>query len=239
MRSDIRERKKAMIPGRFKPVSFCTPSQTKALLSESRTLMILIRHGETDWNSEMRLQGREDIPLNAAGIEQAEKCAEALSTVLDGAGIKGVFSSPLSRAKDTAKRISDALGDGEVTVIDSLIERDYANLTGLTPAEKRKLPGNPYDEESGVESVCDTAARMKKTLGTIEKAEGEGICIVVTHGGIMNSLFSYLTQRRAGTKNSIAANCAAALVAVGEKDVIPIAFNLSAEMLRDYAEICK
>ena len=59
----------------------------------------LIRHGETDWNHELRFQGREDIPLNKAGIGQAEACGAALAD----AGLQAVYASPLKRAELTGK----------------------------------------------------------------------------------------------------------------------------------------
>ena len=65
--------------------------------------IILVRHGQTKWNSEGRVQGRTDIPLNARGMAQAEAVGEWLS----GRKIDAVYASPLMRAHDTAKAIAD------------------------------------------------------------------------------------------------------------------------------------
>lgn len=68
--------------------------------------IILVRHGQTKWNSEGRVQGRTDIPLNARGMAQAEAVGEWLS----GRKIDAVYASPLMRAHDTAKAIADRQG---------------------------------------------------------------------------------------------------------------------------------
>ncbi len=73
---------------------------------ERPTRLILIRHGETDWNVEGRYQGQADPPLNARGLEQARKLAAELSEV----GIEIIYSSPLRRAWQTAEVIARALG---------------------------------------------------------------------------------------------------------------------------------
>ena len=70
------------------------------------TRLVLIRHGETDWNVEGRYQGQADPPLNARGLEQARKLARALQDV----GIDVIYSSPLRRAWQTASVIARALG---------------------------------------------------------------------------------------------------------------------------------
>ena len=81
----------------------------------------VIRHGETDWNRELRLQGREDVPLNAAGKIQAAVCGDALK----GLGIQAVFTSPLSRARLTGEILAGRIGldPGAVLAMDGLIER--------------------------------------------------------------------------------------------------------------------
>jgi hypothetical protein len=85
----------------------------------------LVRHGETDWNVEGRLQGWTDIPLNATGIEQAH----AAASVLAGRPIGSVLSSDLSRARDTAAMIAAAAGR-EVLTDPALRERNYGVAEG-------------------------------------------------------------------------------------------------------------
>lgn len=71
------------------------------------TKIILVRHGETDWNSQLRFQGGKDIPLNDVGRDQARKLAEYLTDT----NIDVIYSSNLSRARDTAQIIGEKKGD--------------------------------------------------------------------------------------------------------------------------------
>ena len=86
----------------------------------------LIRHGETDWNRENRLQGREDIELNETGLLQSEACAAALRDVPADL----ILTSPLKRARATAEIISRAAGFTQVVVEQDLIERDFGSAVG-------------------------------------------------------------------------------------------------------------
>ena len=88
----------------------------------------LIRHGETDWNLEGKLQGQENIPLNKTSLKQSEACGEALKAV----PLQCVQTSPLSRARRTAEIIADQQ-ECPLIINPSLIERDYGLLSGLTP----------------------------------------------------------------------------------------------------------
>ena len=87
----------------------------------------LIRHGETDYNKTRRLQGVTDIPLNAKGIELAEKTAEGLKDIF----FDKIYTSPLIRARKTAEIIR---GDRDIPVIptDGLIEISFGDYEGLT-----------------------------------------------------------------------------------------------------------
>lgn len=95
------------------------------------TSICLIRHGETAWNSEGRLQGREDIPLNDRGRDQARKLADALAA--DRWDL--LVSSPLRRAWETATIIAARLGLPEPLAIPELMERDYGAASGPTKIE--------------------------------------------------------------------------------------------------------
>ena len=81
------------------PLLFCTPAQATALLQEDRKPVFLIRHGLTAWNMQMRLQGRENIPLNEEGRNQAMHCASFLGKALaeNKVPLQNVYASPLMR----------------------------------------------------------------------------------------------------------------------------------------------
>ncbi len=216
---------------RSKPLYFCTSAQAKSLLSEGRCLLLFIRHGLTDWNMQMRLQGRENVPLNDGGKEQAKELADVLHSALkDSWHINGIYTSPLSRAEDTAIYISRKLNIPH-TVTDGLIERDYSALSGLTIQERREKFPSPKDYPADMESVTAAAQRIKKVA--LQLCEGgkatHGATLAITHGGAINALFSHLTRGRAGAGKNVAKNCSISIVASGMADIIPLAFNLQGD----------
>ena len=91
------------------------------------TTLLLVRHGETDWNAEGRLQGHTDRPLNAHGRTQAKDLAERLA----GEGADAIYASDLSRAKETAEILGARLGLPVVIDAD-LREKNWGNWEGLT-----------------------------------------------------------------------------------------------------------
>lgn len=218
------------------PIYFCTPIQAKSLLEEGRCLLLFVRHGLTDWNMQMRLQGRENVPLNDGGKMQAKELAQLLKdSLLDKWHINGVYTSPLSRAKDTAFYISQQLKLDEIVTQD-LIERDYSALSGLTISQRREKFPSPKDYPADMESVTASAMRMKRVaLELCDKGKAtSGATLAVTHGGAINSLFSYLTRGRAGVGKNVAKNCSISIVASGLTDIIPLAFNLHGEEFTNY-----
>ncbi len=215
------------------PIILCPPRGAAYLINEGRRLACLVRHGQTDWNIERRLQGRESVPLNETGIAQSLECGSLFIAARDaGLEIGSAFVSPLERAKETADMITEALGIDEAKTDDLLIERDYGNLSGLTPDERREIHRN--GEGHGIESVARTAARMKKALVGIYNSTGRGAALVVTHGGIINALFSCVTTGMLGTGKNYSENCGVSLVAVGRDVTIPLAYGLTGDIFLDY-----
>lgn len=156
----------------------------------------LIRHGETDWNRDGRLQGQRDIPLNATGREQAAEAARRLATVLDDAALSSMafVSSPLERARETMELLRAALGlipEGYGTDA-RLAEIGFGTWEGLTWAEVAKTdPAGCGVRRRAVwtfvppggESYADVAARAEAWLATLS-----GPTVVVTHGGVIRTL---------------------------------------------------
>lgn len=150
----------------------------------------LVRHGETDWNREMRIQGRTDIPLNNTGRQQAQDAASAL----ENQGWTAVYSSPLSRAHETAQIIADHLGLGEVRVRDDLVERDYGGAEGMNAEQLHAAyPGGLNVD--GRESRTAVAQRVYEALRAIEAENPDGSALVVCHGGVIGSVVRDLTAR--------------------------------------------
>lgn len=165
----------------------------------STTEILLIRHGETDWNLERRLQGHLDIPLNPEGLRQAE----ALARHLDGVALDGIFSSDLQRAKQTALPLARRLGI-DVTIERGLRERCYGALEGLRypeaaeryPAAYAALMARDLDARfpAGVhvaETVREFSQRTVDTLLRLLTSASFGRIAVVTHGGVLDYIYRF------------------------------------------------
>lgn len=144
--------------------------------------IILIRHGETDWNCLNRINGLTDIPLNENGVRQAQKTADYLKTLnLDNTEL---WSSPLRRAKVTANIIGKVLNIETESKIE-LIERDFGDLEGKVIADVN------WEEDSQLmESYIDLFKRIEVVIEEIKEKEDKTI-IIVTHASIIRH-FIYL-----------------------------------------------
>ena len=165
----------------------------------------LVRHGETDWNAEGRLQGQRDIGLNARGRAQARRNGEALArhfaaAKLDPAGL-GYLASPLGRARETMEILREALGlpRAGYALDERLKEVSFGDVEGLTLAEfaARDPSGFKARETDrwgyvprGGESYAQLSARAAALL-----AELEGPSVVVAHGGVLRALYHLLLGR--------------------------------------------
>ena len=106
------------------------------------TRFILFRHGETDWNKEKRLQGWSDIPVNEAGKKQAHKLAQRLQKE----NIDYLYSSPLSRAYETAT-IMNQYHNKQIIILDDLKELTYGVFEGKTKDEIKQLSFQLMEEK--------------------------------------------------------------------------------------------
>ena len=147
------------------------------------TLIYLVRHGETDWNRERRIQGSTDIPLNDTGRDQAATTGDLLAS----RRWDGVYASPLARAYETGAIIARRLGLPEPGVVPDLAERRYGQAEGLTGDEiDARFPGET--PVPGRESREEVAARTLPALVTLaEQHPGESI-VVVSHGGVIRTI---------------------------------------------------
>ena len=155
------------------------------------TTIHLARHGETDWNRELRWQGHSDPPLNALGREQARVLAEALA----GTPIAAVYSSDLRRASETAEIVAARL-ELPVHVEAALRELDVGAWAGKTLDELRarypetlaRWEQNGERGWNGGESHEEMAARVLEVIRSIAAAHADEDVLVVTHGGPVRAL---------------------------------------------------
>ena len=138
-----------------------------------------IRHGQTEWNRQLRLQGSSDIPLNDTGREQAREAVIALA----GTHWTAVVSSPLSRARETAQIIADGLGITLGPSYDELVERHYGDGEGATAEDiDARWPDHDYP---GLESLDSVVARGIAALDHIAEDYGDANVVIVCHGTII------------------------------------------------------
>ncbi len=163
------------------------------------TRLCLVRHGETAWNAEGRVQGQTDIPLSAAGAGQARALADAL----DGHGFAAIYASDLTRARQTAAPAAERRALA-VRLEPALRERHYGVFETLTYAEaKARFPDDyarfkrrdpAYDFRSG-ESLEAFRARSLDCLETIAARHAGEAVLVVTHGGVLEMAYRHATGR--------------------------------------------
>lgn len=170
----------------------------------SRTTRIcIIRHGETDWNVERRIQGNVDVSLNATGVAQAAAAAAGLA----GHAFDAVYSSDLDRAWRTAQTVADLLGL-TVTAERGLRERHYGVLQGLTAAEiaerqpqvhaRYKARDPDYDFETG-EALATFAARIVAAIEALSVRHPGQQLLLVSHGGVLDICYRRATGRPLST----------------------------------------
>ncbi|WP_345764736.1 histidine phosphatase family protein [Diaminobutyricibacter sp. McL0608] len=153
------------------------------------TRLSLVRHGQTDWNLARRIQGSTDVPLNSTGRAQADATGRALAT----GEWDAIFTSPLSRASETASIIATHVSLGTPTPLDGMAERRYGEAEGLTGPEilARWPEGTAVPGRESRDAVVERA--LPTLVELAERHEGESL-IVVSHGGVIGSLVRHVTD---------------------------------------------
>ena len=155
----------------------------------TKTVIGLLRHGQTDWNIDFRLQGVTDIPLNETGIGQARLAAE----VIKASDWDVILTSPLSRARDTAQIVVEAHGFTEFRVEPLLLERSFGEAEGLAHDEWRAKYADTNSVPGG-ESLAQLEARSLKLLESfVENYSGQRV-LAVSHGALIRKLLGLVSQ---------------------------------------------
>src|SRR5690349_16617745 len=169
------------------------------------TRLIAVRHGETAWNVDSRIQGQLDIGLNDTGRWQARRVGEALA----GEKITAVYSSDLGRAHQTAASIAEKAGI-PVVADEGLRERSFGMFEGKTFDEihetwpdhahnwRKRIP--EWQPPEGGESLLELRARVTKTMQALAaRHPGEQI-VVVAHGGVLDALYRVATGQAVNSR---------------------------------------
>lgn len=156
--------------------------------------LLLVRHGQSEWNADGRWQGQADPPLSELGRLQARAAGATIGAV------DAIVASPLERAHHTAVAISESVGVGPVLVVDDLMERHAGEWQGLTRAqidtqypgyledrgEQRRRPPGWEDDDVLLERVLRAIATILTEL------DGADDVLAVTHGGVIYALERHL-----------------------------------------------
>jgi len=149
------------------------------------TQMLLVRHGQSEWNAAGRWQGRADPALTDLGRQQAFHATARVGSV------DVICASPLERALHTARIISEQLGVGPVVVDADLAERDAGEWQGLTRAEiEQQYPGYLATDRRppGYEDHPTLLERARGALDRIDAEYRGGDILVITHGGVIGAI---------------------------------------------------
>lgn len=154
------------------------------------TRIVLVRHGQSEWNALGRWQGWADPPLTPLGREQAHRAVAAIGAV------DAVVSSDLRRALDTATIVAAERGLAPPAVVPALRERDVGEWTGLTREEiERRWPGaldGGFPEPPGGESRAALVQRMLGIVAQLAETYADQDVLAVSHGGSIRSLERHL-----------------------------------------------
>ena len=158
--------------------------------------IILVRHGETAWNAGETFRGKKDIPLNETGVKQAQLLGEYLRDEK----IDVIYSSPLSRAVETAEAVA-AHHDLAVDIVGNLVDMDFGEWEGLMVAEVKDRYEEVYRDWldtpeqvkiPGGESLADVEQRVVPFLEDAVARLGEGTIVLVSHRVVLKVLICNL-----------------------------------------------
>ena len=163
-------------------------------------MLYMIRHGQTELNTKMLMQGRTDHPLNETGIAQAEEAAGRFAAM--GVTIDKVYSSPLIRAVRTAEKIAP---DAELVIDDRLIEMDYGPYEGMDLRDPAPEVMDFFMDfvnvpaPDGMEPLHEVVARLGDFLDEIIGEAADRNVLISTHAIAMKGALEYLTPGSHGS----------------------------------------
>lgn len=144
------------------------------------TVLGLFRHGQTDWNIDLRLQGTADIPMNEVGIAQVQRAAGEIAKQ----SWDLILASPLGRARHSAEIIASHTGHAEIIQTDLLLERAFGIGEGMLYSQWQEKFAH-LDSIPGAESADQVLQRSERLLSYVqEQYEGRRI-LAVSHGALI------------------------------------------------------
>ena len=174
------------------------------------TVLGLFRHGQTDWNIDLRLQGTADIPMNESGIQQVRTAAMHLSHDWDV-----VLSSPLERAMHSAKILAVQIGADEVIEEQMLLERAFGIGEGMLYSEWHEK-FSQLDEIPGAESTKSVSERARLLLDEVNASYAGARVLAVSHGALIRFVLSEVTDGEIPPKGERLENASLHVLRSGE-----------------------
>jgi probable phosphoglycerate mutase len=163
------------------------------------TRLLAVRHGETAWNVDQRIQGHLDIPLNDTGHWQARQLAGALARE----EIAAIYASDLQRAAQTAQPVAETIGL-PVCLDEGLRERAFGDFEGLSfeqiqaqwpeQARRWRLREADFTPQGAGESLRSFALRIQQTVDRLARQHAGQQILLVAHGGVMDALYRAATR---------------------------------------------
>ena len=151
-------------------------------------ILYLVRHGQTDLNTQKRFQGQMNTPMNEVGIQQIKDLADKM--VKEGITFDKLITSPLDRAKMSAEIIAEKTGfPGDIIIDPDFIERSWGTLEGVAWQPGLDLDDPKYQMET-ISDLCD---RAKRALGKYAFSPDEKI-LIVSHGAMLTAMKSVLSD---------------------------------------------
>ena len=174
------------------------------------TILTLVRHGETAWNYEGRIQGSTDIPLNDTGRVQARGIAETLAAEYAGREVV-VVSSDLGRAAETADIIAAALGTSVTLRLPGLQERSYGEAEGMDAPTFYDTYGPWHTADvPGAETWPVVRKRALAALAEAVASAPEGVDVIaVAHGALIREVIMFATDGEFPREGERLPNCSA------------------------------
>lgn len=163
----------------------------------SMTEICLVRHGQTDWNFQEIIQGREDIPLNEVGKKQASQSAAALQA--EAWDI--IISSPLIRAQETAKEIAEATGLQSILLDERFVERNFGEASGKPVATVRELIAEGKVE--GMEQDEEIVARCFVAVKDVAETHSGKRIIIVAHSHAIKAILHAIAPEDISFKTTL------------------------------------
>lgn len=167
-------------------------------VTTSRPTIYFIRHGETDWNLEGRLQGQRDIPLNPVGRVQAEEAGRRLQALVPHVEDLAYVASPMARTRETMGLLRQAIGlhPASYKIDERLVELTFGAWEGMTWKEVRKAEPQMavlreqdkwhYVPPGGGESYAMLVERVRPVLDDLTRDT-----VIVAHGGVARAFLAY------------------------------------------------